>query len=127
MFAFIDSPVQLAVAMVVILIVFGPQKVPEIGRQLGKALRELKRATHEFSTSINAEDYDYKPAQYDSYGNRTPIGTEPAPENTVHRGAISAADSGVASRPEQPRGDFSASAMADTSENYGVAPPADPH
>ena len=37
------------------LIIFGPKKLPEIGRQIGKALNEFKRASNEFKAQIEAE------------------------------------------------------------------------
>ncbi len=37
------------------LIIFGPRKLPEIGRQLGKALTEFKRASNEFKMQIEDE------------------------------------------------------------------------
>jgi sec-independent protein translocase protein TatB len=37
------------------LIIFGPKKLPEIGRQIGKALNEFKRASNEFRSQIEAE------------------------------------------------------------------------
>jgi TatA/E family protein of Tat protein translocase len=37
------------------LIIFGPKKMPEIGRQIGKALNEFKRASNEFKTQIEHE------------------------------------------------------------------------
>jgi len=37
------------------LIIFGPKKLPEIGRQIGKALNEFKRASNEFRTQIESE------------------------------------------------------------------------
>lgn len=126
MFAFIDSPIQLMVVLIVLLIVFGPQKLPEIGQQLGRALRELKRATSEFSSSLNLDDRhdsSYNPPRYDSYGNRyddyshasTPLEADswqpPAPE-TKAQAALNA--------PEPPRGDFAAAALADASADYGV-------
>src|SRR5271154_5156118 len=37
------------------LILFGPKKLPEIGRQIGKALNEFKRASNEFKAQIEAE------------------------------------------------------------------------
>src|SRR5213082_2832133 len=37
------------------LIIFGPKKLPEIGRQLGKALNEFKRASNEFKAQIESE------------------------------------------------------------------------
>ena len=37
------------------LIIFGPKKLPEIGRQIGKALNEFKRASNEFRAQIESE------------------------------------------------------------------------
>ncbi len=37
------------------LLVFGPKKLPEIARQVGKALNEFKRASNEFKAQIEAE------------------------------------------------------------------------
>lgn len=37
------------------LIIFGPKKLPEIGRQIGKALNEFRRASNEFKAQIEAE------------------------------------------------------------------------
>ena len=40
---------------VIALIIFGPKKLPEIGRQVGKALNEFKRASNEFKAQIESE------------------------------------------------------------------------
>lgn len=37
------------------LIIFGPKKLPEIGRQIGKALNDFKRASNEFKAQIETE------------------------------------------------------------------------
>ena len=37
------------------LLLFGPKKLPEIGRQLGKAMLEFKRASNEFQAQLNEE------------------------------------------------------------------------
>lgn len=37
------------------LLIFGPKKLPEIGRQIGKALNEFKRASNEFRAQIESE------------------------------------------------------------------------
>ena len=37
------------------LILFGPKKLPEIGRQIGRALTEFKRASNEFKMQIEDE------------------------------------------------------------------------
>jgi TatA/E family protein of Tat protein translocase len=34
------------------LVVFGPRKLPELGRQLGKALNEFKKASNEFKYQL---------------------------------------------------------------------------
>jgi len=40
---------------VLALIIFGPKKLPEIGRQIGKGLAEFKRASNEFQAQIQDE------------------------------------------------------------------------
>jgi TatA/E family protein of Tat protein translocase len=37
------------------LVIFGPRKLPELGRQLGKALAEFKRASNEFRNQLETE------------------------------------------------------------------------
>jgi len=39
----------------VALVIFGPKRLPEIGRQIGKALNEFKRASNEFKSQIESE------------------------------------------------------------------------
>lgn len=47
---------ELILILVVALLVFGPQKLPEIGKAVGKGLREFKKATNEFQESIAKAD-----------------------------------------------------------------------
>jgi TatA/E family protein of Tat protein translocase len=37
------------------LVLFGPRKLPELGRQLGKALAEFKKASNEFKSQLETE------------------------------------------------------------------------
>jgi TatA/E family protein of Tat protein translocase len=46
---------ELLLIFVVVLIVFGPRRIPEIGRTLGKALGEFKRATDDLKNTIERE------------------------------------------------------------------------
>lgn len=46
---------ELLLIMVVVLIVFGPRKLPEVGRLLGKALGEFRRATDDLKSTIERE------------------------------------------------------------------------
>jgi len=40
---------------VLALLLFGPKKLPEIGRQIGKAMAEFKRASNEFKSQLETE------------------------------------------------------------------------
>ena len=46
---------ELVLIFIVALLVFGPKKLPEIGKSLGKALHELKKSTNEFKQSFENE------------------------------------------------------------------------
>lgn len=46
---------EMAVIMVVALLVFGPKKLPEIGRSLGKAIRGFQDASQEFQNEFKKE------------------------------------------------------------------------
>ncbi len=46
---------QLIIILVIALIVFGPQKLPELARSLGKALADFKRAANDFKYAIEEE------------------------------------------------------------------------
>lgn len=46
---------ELSVILVVALLVFGPKKLPEIGKGLGQGIREFKKAGHEITKSLNEE------------------------------------------------------------------------
>lgn len=56
------GPQDMIIVMIVALIVFGPQKLPEVGRQLGQAIRELKKLTGELTESIHSESEGIKSA-----------------------------------------------------------------
>ena len=58
MFAFILEGLgttELLVIVVVALILFGPRKLPQLSRSLGKSLGEFKRASEEFKTQWEKE------------------------------------------------------------------------
>jgi sec-independent protein translocase protein TatA len=43
---------ELLVIMVLALLIFGPDKLPELGRRLGRAMREFRRASDEFRSTV---------------------------------------------------------------------------
>jgi TatA/E family protein of Tat protein translocase len=58
-----ESPAQIAIVLLIALVVFGPKKLPEIGKQLGSALRELRKATSDVTRSFTT-DYEPDPEPY---------------------------------------------------------------
>src|SRR5262245_30681040 len=54
MFGSIGMP-ELIIIFVIALIIFGPRKLPELGRSLGKSLAEFKRATNEIKSTLEEE------------------------------------------------------------------------
>jgi sec-independent protein translocase protein TatA len=46
---------EMALIMVLALLVFGPKKLPEIGRSLGKAIRGFQDASKEFESEFKRE------------------------------------------------------------------------
>jgi TatA/E family protein of Tat protein translocase len=46
------GPLELILVLIIALMVFGPDKLPEIGAKLGKAMRSMREATHDFSKEI---------------------------------------------------------------------------
>jgi sec-independent protein translocase protein TatA len=54
MFGPIGMP-ELIVIMVIALIIFGPRKLPELGRSLGRSLNEFKRASNELKHTLDEE------------------------------------------------------------------------
>lgn len=51
------SGFELTLVFVFVLIIFGPDKLPELGRTLGKAMRTFKRAQEDMERLIKAEMY----------------------------------------------------------------------
>lgn len=47
---------ELILILVVGLVVFGPGKLPEVARSLGKGIREFRKATNALSQAINAPE-----------------------------------------------------------------------
>jgi sec-independent protein translocase protein TatB len=62
------------------LVIFGPKKLPEIARTVGKALNEFKRASNEFKAQIEQEI-----AHLEVEKQQTVLPPSPTPEGTTSR------------------------------------------
>src|ERR1041385_1397797 len=46
---------ELIIILVIALIIFGPKKLPELGRSLGKSINEFKKASNELRNTLDEE------------------------------------------------------------------------
>jgi TatA/E family protein of Tat protein translocase len=54
MFGSVGVP-ELIIIFTIALIIFGPRKLPELGKSLGKSLAEFKRASNELKNTLDEE------------------------------------------------------------------------
>jgi sec-independent protein translocase protein TatA len=83
---------EMLVILVIALIIFGPRKLPELGKSLGKSLAEFKRASNELKSTleeeIRVEEQQKKPAPPPLPAAPTTVAaTEPPPTQRVDTGA----------------------------------------
>ena len=60
---------EVTVILILALLIFGPKKLPELGKQLGKTLKSLKKASNEFQNEIDQvmnEEKDDSPKSIES-------------------------------------------------------------
>src|SRR3954463_10584593 len=54
MFGSIGMP-EMIIILVIALIIFGPRKLPELGRSLGRSINEFKKASNELRSTLEEE------------------------------------------------------------------------
>ena len=87
---------ELLIIVAIALIVFGPNKLPELARAFGRAMREFKKATEEVKESFEAETRDLEEIKQTISGNdlsrlleETSTAVEAVPAETSHEAASS--------------------------------------
>ena len=56
------GPLELAIVLVIVLVIFGPKRLPGLGRQLGSGMREFKDSITGKSSEEDESDRDERPA-----------------------------------------------------------------
>jgi len=65
MFGELLTPMHMLFILVVVLIVFGPKRLPEIGKSLGKGIKEFKKATTDIGDKLSGDDDNASQATID--------------------------------------------------------------
>jgi|GraSoiStandDraft_10_1057309.scaffolds.fasta_scaffold1732644_1 sec-independent protein translocase protein TatA len=92
------GPAEIMMILLIALIVFGPKRLPEIGKTVGKGLREFRKASQDIKDELSAsmadedEDAPATPTQHDQTTNLD--GSAPNLNG----------DPGAAARPQLPGG-----------------------
>jgi sec-independent protein translocase protein TatB len=84
------------------LVIFGPKKLPEIGRQLGKLVLEFRRASNEFKMQIEEELRAADVADRQKQIAAPPVTPTPAPEPTSEALTIRPPSNGTTVSTESP-------------------------
>ncbi|GAA4828525.1 hypothetical protein GCM10023310_01700 [Paenibacillus vulneris] len=70
---------------IVALVLFGPKKLPELGRALGKTIREFKSTANDLMSGLNDSEPQPQPQRKDV----TPSGTNPSGSQQAATGGTS--------------------------------------
>lgn len=65
----VPGPMELILLLVIVLIIFGPGKLPDIGNAVGKGIREFRKASSDLEDSVRGESKrssDERPASESS-------------------------------------------------------------
>ena len=91
------GPFEIMVIFLIILLVFGAKRIPEIARGLGKGIREFKTATKELSQEFNVEEpvNRIQPPAQPPHGNPAPRTADPLPAPSQSADPASSTNTGT--------------------------------
>src|SRR5882762_6415205 len=118
------------ILMVLALVVFGPRRLPQIGRQIGKLMYEFRKASNDFKFQMEeelrlSEEADRRKKEEAERAARAAL---PAPTQTIDAGSNTAVSEEQASVSAQPPATTEPSANSGESTypaEYGVESPAE--
>ena len=95
------GPAEILVVLVIALLVFGPDKMPEIARQVGKGMREFRRVQQHLRSELRdvVAEFDQQTGGSPS-GVGDPVPMLPAKEESPPAPLPSSDDTGLGTPPE---------------------------
>ena len=93
------QPIHLIVVGIVALVIFGPRRLPQVGRWIGRTFTEFRKGTHELSEGIRDEiskastpDTVARPAMQTEGAGAVPSGSAPPTNALQYCGSCGAAN-----------------------------------
>jgi len=71
------GPMELLIVLAIVLVLFGPKALPQLGKALGSAMREFKGAANKFNQELDAD------VARDAQQSAPPVTPKPAPAGTA--------------------------------------------
>ena len=72
------GPWELLVLLVIVLIIFGPGKLPDVGNAIGRGIREFRRASSDIEDAVRGEPPRSAPPAGEPRRDEQPVAAEPA-------------------------------------------------
>jgi len=69
------GPLEIVIVLIIVLIIFGPKRLPDLGRSLGRGMREFKE-------SVTGKDKDELPASDEKADKPDPVAAEPTEQKS---------------------------------------------
>lgn len=79
------GPMKLVILLVIILLIFGPKKLPELSRAIGRSIRDFKKGMNDMTDEISSAGTkeETKPSAPAAPAQSVSAGSEPKKENEV--------------------------------------------
>ena len=90
------GPIEIIVVILILIVIFGPKRIPELGKSIGQGMRNFKQ-------SVTGRDRDEEPRELERERSPGPAATEPAPVDAEPVRASAVEPSGSAPLPESGR------------------------
>ena len=95
------QPWHLILLLIIVLVVFGPGKLPEIGKSLGESIREFRKATTETRDAISSQPPVQQPLMAAQQAIQQPLmAAQPAPPAAPAAGVARATEGPESRQPQ---------------------------
>lgn len=117
------GPAEIIVVLVIALLVFGPTRLPEVGRQVGRAMREIRKFQHTVSRDVR-EVFDPDDEPHDvSHAAEPPPSLPPKATSGPTGSGAATASEGSSEAPSSTTESASDETSSDETSSAGSAPP----